>query len=216
MMQELGLIHEAAAHLRGPGRARQPALPSRTSTASDTFEPIAAAADAGHGDPDRQPGQRRARRSGRCSSSTASSSRPPRPSWPTPRRGPTGPGMFNCPHTGVALAALEKLVARGTISRQRPRGRGLHRQRPEVHRLQGRSTTRASWPASPNPKYANPRCCCPTTTRRPRQGPPPSRLGMQGAAIARAADGRRVPGAAFGLTLLLQRAAPCSLMRGIR
>ena len=22
-------------------------------------------------------------------------------------------GMFNCPHTGVALAALEKLVARG-------------------------------------------------------------------------------------------------------
>ncbi len=26
-------------------------------------------------------------------------------------------GMFNCPHTGVALAALEKLVARGTIGR---------------------------------------------------------------------------------------------------
>jgi threonine synthase len=29
-------------------------------------------------------------------------------------------GMFNCPHTGVALAALKKLVARGKIdSRQR-------------------------------------------------------------------------------------------------
>ncbi len=27
-------------------------------------------------------------------------------------------GMFNCPHTGVALAALEKLVARGEIRRQ--------------------------------------------------------------------------------------------------
>jgi threonine synthase len=26
-------------------------------------------------------------------------------------------GMFNCPHTGVALAALEKLVARGTITK---------------------------------------------------------------------------------------------------
>ena len=26
-------------------------------------------------------------------------------------------GMFNCPHTGVALAALEKLVARGEIQR---------------------------------------------------------------------------------------------------
>ena len=25
--------------------------------------------------------------------------------------------MFNCPHTGVALAALEKLVARGEIGR---------------------------------------------------------------------------------------------------
>ncbi len=25
--------------------------------------------------------------------------------------------MFNCPHTGVALAALEKLVARGEIKR---------------------------------------------------------------------------------------------------
>ena len=25
--------------------------------------------------------------------------------------------MFNCPHTGVALAALEKLVARGEITR---------------------------------------------------------------------------------------------------
>ncbi len=27
-------------------------------------------------------------------------------------------GMFNCPHTGVALACLEKLVARGTIARK--------------------------------------------------------------------------------------------------
>jgi threonine synthase len=26
-------------------------------------------------------------------------------------------GMFNCPHTGVALAALEKLIAAGTIKK---------------------------------------------------------------------------------------------------
>jgi threonine synthase len=26
-------------------------------------------------------------------------------------------GLFNCPHTGVALAALEKLVARGEVKR---------------------------------------------------------------------------------------------------
>jgi threonine synthase len=26
-------------------------------------------------------------------------------------------GLFNCPHTGVALAGMEKLVARGTIGR---------------------------------------------------------------------------------------------------
>jgi threonine synthase len=27
-------------------------------------------------------------------------------------------GLFNCPHTGVALAALEKLIARGVIHRE--------------------------------------------------------------------------------------------------
>ena len=30
-------------------------------------------------------------------------------------------GMFNCPHTGVALAALEKLVARGDVAPDRSR-----------------------------------------------------------------------------------------------
>ena len=30
-------------------------------------------------------------------------------------------GMFNCPHTGVALAALEKLVARGEVQPDRSR-----------------------------------------------------------------------------------------------
>ena len=45
-------------------------------------------------------------------------------------------GMFNCPHTGVALAVLTKLVARGEIAPLRSRRADLDRQRPEVHRLQ--------------------------------------------------------------------------------
>ena len=47
-------------------------------------------------------------------------------------------GMFNCPHTGVALAVLKKLVSRGDIDRRRAGCRDLHRQRAEVHRLQDR------------------------------------------------------------------------------
>ena len=47
-------------------------------------------------------------------------------------------GMFNCPHTGVALAALEKLSKQGHPQEGRDRGGGQHRQRPQVHRLQGR------------------------------------------------------------------------------
>ena len=45
-------------------------------------------------------------------------------------------GLFNCPHTGVALAALFKLggARRGAEGRQ---GRGdLNRQRPEIPRVQ--------------------------------------------------------------------------------
>ena len=45
-------------------------------------------------------------------------------------------GMFNCPHTGVALAVLTKLVARGEIRRTDRVVADLDRQRPEVHRLQ--------------------------------------------------------------------------------
>ncbi len=42
MMQELGLVEQAAAHLPGPGGARQPALPLVTWTTSRHFEPITA------------------------------------------------------------------------------------------------------------------------------------------------------------------------------
>ena len=47
-------------------------------------------------------------------------------------------GMFNCPHTAVALAALEKLVTRGEISATRSRHRHLDRERAEVLRIQDR------------------------------------------------------------------------------
>ena len=46
-------------------------------------------------------------------------------------------GMFNCPHTGVALAVLEKLVGARRDHRATERVVvDLHGQRPEVHRLQ--------------------------------------------------------------------------------
>ena len=46
-------------------------------------------------------------------------------------------GMYTCPHTAVALAVLEKLVARGVIEQNRPRRLRLDRERPQVHRVQG-------------------------------------------------------------------------------
>ncbi len=46
-------------------------------------------------------------------------------------------GLFTCPHTGVALAAMLKLVRRGLIRSQRPGGDCLHRPRAQVHRVQG-------------------------------------------------------------------------------
>ena len=47
-------------------------------------------------------------------------------------------GLFTCPHTAVALAALEKLAARGVVKPGRPGGGGLDRARAQVLGLQGR------------------------------------------------------------------------------
>ena len=46
-------------------------------------------------------------------------------------------GMFNCPHTGVALAALTKLVHRGEVKKGDRVGGAVDGQRAQVHRLQG-------------------------------------------------------------------------------
>jgi threonine synthase len=63
-------------------------------------------------------------------------------------------GLFNCPHTGVALAALEKLVARGQI--------GPHDRTVVVSTANGLKFTdfkvqyhEGKAPGVPNPKYAN-------------------------------------------------------------
>ncbi|MCK7485654.1 MAG: hypothetical protein MZU97_08920 [Bacillus subtilis] len=52
--------------------------------------------------------------------------------------------MFNCPHTGVALAALIKLLEGRQDRQVRARRRHLHRPRPQVHGFQGPATTRAT------------------------------------------------------------------------
>ena len=46
-------------------------------------------------------------------------------------------GMFTDPHTGVALAVLEKLAAQRHDRAGPAHGRPVDRQRLEVHRLQG-------------------------------------------------------------------------------
>ena len=64
-------------------------------------------------------------------------------------------GLFNCPHTGVALAALREARGARRDPAQGPRGRDLDRARPQVHRLQGalpRDAPRGHRP----PSWANP------------------------------------------------------------
>ena len=115
LMVELGLITKRPAHRRGAGRGRQSAVPR-------LHEQLAVRAhhgqpDAGLGDSHRQSGLdpqshqhaaalRRHRRAGDARTELADAAA---------RADMTG--LFNCPHTGVALAALEKLVARGEIKR---------------------------------------------------------------------------------------------------
>jgi threonine synthase len=75
------------------------------------FAPVRGPDHAGLGDPDRQPGQLAEGGARARATPTAWSPPPARPSWPTPRRRADRHGLFTCPHTGVALAALEQLAA---------------------------------------------------------------------------------------------------------
>ena len=80
---------QASAHRRGAGGGGQPALHRLQVELGVRADE--GAADAGVGDPDRQPGVDATRRFARSSGSTASSSRRPRASWRTRRRGPIAP-----------------------------------------------------------------------------------------------------------------------------
>ena len=118
-------------------------------------------------------------------------------------------GLFNCPHTGVALAALEKLVARGEISERRPGRRRQHGERPEVHRLQGPLPRRQAARACRTRSTPTTRCCCPTTTRSSAT-PSAARSTRDGGRV-RVKGGVRpaapfvLLGLAFVLTLVLQK-----------
>ena len=90
MMQELGVIQKLPRICVAQAEAANP-LYLAYKAGWDKFEPLTAEADAGLGDPDRQPGQRQqgdphaaeVQRRGRAGVA--------RPSWPTPPRAPTAP-----------------------------------------------------------------------------------------------------------------------------
>ena len=68
--------------------------------------------------------------------------------------------MFNCPHTGVALAALIKAARAGCDCSQRPHCGGVHSSWPEVHPVQG---TPSGQPALAKPQtLAGLPCCGPS------------------------------------------------------
>ncbi len=121
MMLELGLISEAAAHRRRAGGGGQSALPR-------LHEQLAVRADDGAADASPRRSRsatrcRSTRRSARCSSYDGIVEQATETELADAAARADRTGMFNCPHTGVALAALEKLVARGEIKRSRSRHR---------------------------------------------------------------------------------------------
>ena len=74
-------------------------------------------------------------------------------------------GMFNCPHTGVALAVLTKLVERGDITLDRSRRGDLDGERPEVHRLQAAVPRGRARGRRPDARAVGRWSCRTTTTR---------------------------------------------------
>ena len=114
MMHDLGLIQKLPRIVRGPGRARQPALPglhARASTSSSRSRPSRPW-------PPPSRSATRSATSGRSARSrqfdgVVEQATEDELAEAAARADRTG--MFTDPHTGVALAALEKLVARGEI-----------------------------------------------------------------------------------------------------
>ncbi len=96
LMQELGIINRLPRICLAQAESANPLYLSYKK-GFESFESVVPKTHAGLRHPDRQPGQRRARRSAPCRSSTAWSSRPPRSSWPTPPPGPTPPACSTAP-----------------------------------------------------------------------------------------------------------------------
>ena len=133
MMRALGRGHQGAADRRRAGGARQPAVPGlqerlgvRAGAAQST---LASAIQIGNPVSIRKAIRTLQRYDGIVEQATEAE-------LADASAAADRTGMFNCPHTGVALAVLEKLAARGEITRDRARGRDLDGQRPEVQRLQ--------------------------------------------------------------------------------
>ena len=137
MLVELGLDRRAAAHRAARRPSTRTRSTSPTSATSRCSSRSRRAPTLASRDPDRQPGLDTRRRSTRSSATTASSSRRARRSSPRRARAPTAPGLFNCPHTGVALAATREARDARRDPEERPRGRDLDRARAQVRRLQG-------------------------------------------------------------------------------
>ena len=137
MMQELGLIQKLPRICVAQAAGRQPALPRVSRRAATSSSRCTRQADAGVGDPDRQPGQRAEGDPHAARSSTASSSRRPRPSSPTPPRAPTAPACSTARTPAWRWRRSRSWSRGGEIRATDQRRRGQHRQRAQVHRLQG-------------------------------------------------------------------------------
>ena len=113
MMRDLGVDPEAAAHLCRAGGGGEPALP-RVQGGWDKFEPLTAkptlASAIQIGNPVSVKKAIRTLKAFNGVVEQASEAELADAAAAADRT-----GLFNCPHTGVALAALEKLVARGEI-----------------------------------------------------------------------------------------------------
>ncbi len=136
MMQRARPDPEAAAHRRGAGRARQPALPLVPDD-FETFEPVTAKTTLASAIQIGNPvSVKRAIRTLQQFDGVVEQASEQELADEAARADRTG--MFNCPHTGVALAALRKLVERKVDPLERARRRHLDRARPQVRRPEDR------------------------------------------------------------------------------
>ena len=136
MMQALGLIEKLPRICVAQAAARQPALPRATSDGWAELEPVTAkptlASAIQIGNP---VSVKKAIRALQAFDGVVEQATEAELADASARADRTG--LFTCPHTGVALAALEKL-ARAARSRATERVVVVDGERPQVRRLQGR------------------------------------------------------------------------------